>query len=100
MIGNLHAVHMTCTNTGHQNRIQQALLSVLHSDELDYRVGTPLDMWTARNRQVAKRTLLQRFEFVADGMRDEDSFATSVDKCLLFWNGDWTQGRPSHYCSG
>lgn len=100
MVGNVHAVHVTCTQTGHQNRLQAALKTLLHSDSIAFYVGPPMEEWVARNRSIAERTLLRRHRFVAVGMQDETKLTEAVDKFLGFWNGDWTNHRPSHFCQG
>ena len=69
VIGDLHAMHVTCTNTSNQNRLQKALWELI-DEELDYRVGSPDDSWAQRNELIAEYTVLRHSRHVADGMSE------------------------------
>ena len=104
MCGNVHAVFMTCSHPGNQNRIQKALWDRLNTDEFfDYTVGVPDPEVQKRNWLIVKRTLLRRQYYVAkDALTSVDNTKVQRAKRLqTVWNGDWTVPRKyMHICNG
>ena len=47
ILGNIHAVHVTCSNTGNQSRLQPALWTLIDS-ETDIYFGRPDETWVPR----------------------------------------------------
>ena len=104
MCGNVHAVFMTCSHPGNQNRIQKALWDRLNTDEFfDYTVGVPDPEIQKRNWLIVKRTLLRRQYYVAkDALTSVDNTKVQRAKRLqTVWNGDWAIPRKyMHICNG
>jgi hypothetical protein len=98
MVGNVHAVHVTCSHVHNQVRMQAAFKTLL--GELDYHIGEPDPEWTKRNRSIMVRTILRRDLVVAPGLHEPLELKNAVERFLRYWNGDWTKPRVAHYCHG
>ncbi|CAK0885912.1 unnamed protein product, partial [Prorocentrum cordatum] len=107
VIGNVHAVRVTCSQPHWQNKFQQALKQIIREDLASggFQIQVPVPRWQARNDSLFSRTYLRRRTMVTADILD---LSTPMDlvsdsaaaKFLLKWNGDWTLPKVSHYCSG
>lgn len=106
VIGDLHAVHVTCSHVANSARMAAGLQALLARD-LEYIHGEPPHEWTVLNRLIARHTLLRKAEVICsecsdDGsiLESEDSRRLAVMKFLSFWNGNWRGEQIQHWCSG
>ena len=96
VIGDVHAIAVTCLNTGFQNRFQKSLHLLLKSPErFQYIDGYPDPEWRAHNEQVLLHTILRRDAMVNGGVLDFseaslDAFPVA-QRFLDTLNGDWTK---------
>lgn len=97
MVGNVYAVHVTCSHYANSGRIAASFRALL--DELDYFVGEPPPAFEHRNRSVMSLTLLRRRCLVACDETDTSVLERgaleegAVEKFLRVWNGDWTSPK-------
>jgi hypothetical protein len=99
MIGNVHAVHVTCTLCHNQTKMQVRFRELLR--EVDFKFGVPPHDYQQRNREMLERTIIRRSIYIiGDGLRNDDALVAAADRFLKYWNGDWTYPRVSHYCQG
>ena len=90
MCGNVHAVYVTCSHVGNQNRMQKSLWDKLNGPDFDFTVGVPDQAILDRNWAILKRTLLRRQCYVAtDSLIGDDNAKLQACKRLhSVWNGD------------
>ena len=100
MVGNVHAVAITCCHVGNQSKLQNALKELLRT--FDYNIGYPQPEWLSHNMAVLRRTLLRRHLFVSGTMQDEAviELPPAVDRFYNAFNGDWRKPRVSFYTAG
>ena len=100
MVGNVHAVAITCCHVGNQSKLQNALKELLRT--FDYNIGYPQPEWLSHNMAVLRRTLLRRHLFVSGTMQDETviELPPAVDRFYNAFNGDWRKPRVSFYTAG
>ena len=101
-IGDIYAIHWTCSNASYQQRLQMSLLTVLREELLFIR-GEPDQLVLGKHRSIAKWTKLRREECITRDPSDEpvsayDDHTPAVLRFLDMWNGDWTVDRCIHVC--
>ena len=73
-IGDLYAIHFTCSSTDHQSKLQLAFKQILQS-ELVYVRGSPDPVHTDSHRKFASSTILRRAAYiVGDSSGDSSIF--------------------------
>ena len=100
MVGNVHAVAVTCCHVGNQSKLQNALAELLRT--LDYNIGYPQPEWLSHNMAVLRRTLLRRHLFVSGTVQDElvIDLPPAIEKFYNAFNGDWRKPRVSFWTAG
>ena len=99
VIGNVHAIRVSCSNVHHGTKLQKALWKALEA--LWYTTDHPDPSWHEGHRIIAKRTLLRQNDLVCasaeEGTSCLDLDVGPVHRFLDAWNGNWSDPRPSHF---
>ncbi len=103
VIGDVHAVHVTCSSWTFQNSLQDVLQRVIKEDLTSggFRVCPPSPHLAARNNVLMRRTFLRRQTCILKDQLDYDTELDEIaERFLAKWNGDWTFPGIQHCCSG
>ena len=103
IIGNLYALAFLGGNGDCQKTFQEALWKIVDEDLNEgWQLASPHPGWRQSNEAMVKHTQL-RDVATGDAVIDLSSLIedTPALKCLFqFLNGDWREGRITHFCSG
>ena len=107
LVGDVHAISVTCSATGTASEMQTALRHWL--TQLVVIKGRPCHENLKRNKLIVENTLMRHEQHI-DVDRATHGAATSivdllepdhaVSKFLKFWNGNWRLNTPVHWCDG
>ena len=104
VVGNVHAVCMTCGHVTNQNRLQGKLMELLQ--ELDYNIGDPDPISLKHNKSVLVHTILRGDAYGKGSIHNIDidkvdlTEFPAVQKFYEICNGDWRRGRVSFFTAG
>ena len=102
VVGDLYALHVTCSNSHHQNSLQKELRDFIDED-FQFRIGAPSPHCIAVNRSILGQTLFRRQVYVKGGacksdvVLQESALARDV---LEFFNCSWDTSTLTHCCPG
>ena len=86
LIGDLHSIHLTCSNYRNQSKLQLSLRQLLEG--MTYIVGVaPPDGIRLRNERIMRATIFRSGGWPSD----------AANLFLSVWNGDWSKAKPEHY---
>ena len=107
LVGDLYALHVTCSNIHHQNSLQKELQALI-DEEFLFMFGAPQPQWRETNKRILARTLFRRRVYVGGGC-DEGFALEQMDEVLEcelakdildFFNAAWDVDTMTHYCNG